>query len=119
MKRTIITLVLITSYIFGFAQTEAQKFKHDQLANKNLSAIELKSQLTKLDFSSLFTHADNAEVFGFIGDNYQRIRIKFISAFKVASSTDTYLVFGKSMVKNTICTFRGTLKISNIRKFNF
>jgi len=117
MKRTIIALVLITNSILGFAQPEAEKFKHDQLVNKNLSAIELKSKLTKLDFSYLFTHADNSEVFGFIGDNYQRIRIKFISVFKVNSSTDTYMVFGKSMVKNSICTFRGTLKISNIRKF--
>jgi len=118
MKRIIITLVFIAKAIIGFAQTEAQKFKSIHLHNKNLAVEELKPNLIKLDFSSLFTHTDNAQVFGFIGDNHQRIRIKFISVFKDTSSPDTYRIYGKSMVKNSICKFSGTLKISNIRKYS-
>jgi hypothetical protein len=117
MKLTLVTCLIFSCYCSLFGQTEAQKFKSKQLHDVYADKTELKDQLIKHNFSSLFTHADNSEVFGFIGDNYQRIRIKFISVTKDTASADTYVVFGKSMVKNNICDFRGTIKILNIRKY--
>ncbi len=103
----------------AFGQTEAHVFKEKELKMENVLATELKVQLIKYNFSSLFTITDNSEVYGFIGDNYeQRIRVKIIKVTKQPSSSDTYDVYGKSMVKNNIDEFHGIMKISNIRKRN-
>lgn len=69
------------------------------------------------DFSQLFLHTDNSIIYGFIGNNYQRLRIKFITVTKSQSLSNTYLVYGKSMVKKNICEFRGAISISSIRKY--
>jgi hypothetical protein len=117
MKYTLFTcLILLLQLSFAFAQTEAEKFKDKELNNKELSQKELKVQLIKHDFSCLFTHTDNSDVYGFIGDNYQRIRIKFVKVTKDTLSLDSYHIYGKSMVKNNIDEFTGIIKISNIRK---
>jgi hypothetical protein len=68
----------------------------------------------KYDFSKLWTKTDNSIVYGFIGNNYQRIRVKIISADKDIIHNDTYLIRGKTMVKNNICDFQGTIQITNV-----
>jgi hypothetical protein len=117
MKRLIFSLILIAYYFLALGQTEAQNFKDKQLDDTSLYEIDLKDKFAKYDFSAIFTQTDNSMVYGFIGDNYQRIRIKFISLKKDTLSQDTYLVYGKSMVKNNICEFHGTFTISNIRRY--
>lgn len=79
---------------------------------QNLKAFD------KYDFSSLWTKTDNSVVFGFIGKDYQRIRIKLISVIKNPAHPLTYFVYGKSMVKDNICSFVGNIKINSIRKYN-
>ena len=117
MKRLILSFILINYFFSVFAQSEAQKFKDKQLDDSSLYMIDLKVNLIKCDFSPLFTQTDNSVVYGFIGDNYQRIRIKFISVKKDLVLPYTYSVYGKSMVKNNICDFRGTFTILNIRRY--
>ncbi len=117
MKHTLLLCLMVLQLSFAFAQTEAEKFKDEQLHNKDLSEKDLKEQLIKHDFSNLFTNTDNSVVYGFIGDNYQRIRIKFIKVTKDTLSAYTYHIYGKSMVKNNVDEFTGTIKISNILKF--
>lgn len=98
------------------AQTESEIFKAKALSNQYFLKKELKSDLIKHDFSKLLLHADNSMIYGFIGDNYQRIRVKIIRITKDSLSPDTYDVFGKTMVKTNIDDFNGTIKITNIRK---
>ena len=52
-----------------------------------------------------------AEPLGYFGDNYQRIRVKFISVIKSESDPLEYLVYGKTMLKDNISEFQGTIKI--------
>jgi len=99
-----------------YAQTESENFKKEFLSNKYFSNAELKPDLVKHDFSKLLLHTDNSVVYGFIGDNYQRIRVKIISVTKDTLLPDTYHVFGKTMVKTNIDNFNGVIKITNIRK---
>lgn len=75
-----------------------------------------RKELLKYDLSGIFTHTDNSAVFGFIGDNFQRLRIKFLSAKKDPEKPDTYIVTGKSWVKNNIQSFSGriTLNVAGI-----
>jgi len=71
--------------------------------------------LLKYDFSSLWTNTDESSIYGFIGDNYQRIRIKIISVNKDNENPVVYNVIGKSMVKTNISQFTGVIKISQIK----
>ncbi len=99
-----------------YAQTESEIFKKKAFSNQYLLKKELKGDLTKYDFSKLLLHTDNSVIYGFIGDNYQRIRVKIIRITKDSLSSDTYNVFGKTMVKSNIDNFNGTIKITDILK---
>ncbi|MES2062221.1 MAG: hypothetical protein V4456_09900 [Bacteroidota bacterium] len=117
MKKALLAIIIVFQFTIAFAQTEAEKFRDESLQSTYLSPIELKSKFTRHDYSKLFTATDNAFVYGFIGDNFQRIRIKIISIKKDSLLLDTYNIYGKSMVKNNIDEFRGTIKITNVRKY--
>lgn len=116
MKKISLFLILLAGWHVAFAQAEAAKFKADQLKDKAFLPTEVNQQFVATDFSALWTHTENESVFGFIGDNYQRIRVRLISITKSKTLPNTYEVYGKSMVKNNIDAFTGTLHITNIRK---
>ncbi|MCO5934439.1 hypothetical protein NAF17_02710 [Mucilaginibacter sp. RB4R14] len=117
MKKLLFLIIVSLQFITAFAQTEAEKFRNGKLNNPCLSPIELKSTLIHYDYSKLFIVTNNAFVYGFIGNSFQRIRIKIISVTKDKFLPDTYNLYGKSMVKTNIDEFRGTLKITNIHKY--
>lgn len=94
-----ITLIIALLYVQLVA---AQK---TQLANSS-------EILCKNDVSNIWLHTKNAAVLGFIGDNYQRIRVKFLTVINTASNS--YIVTGKTMVKDNKCSFSGTMIIDKI-----
>jgi hypothetical protein len=78
--------------------------------------------IQKFDVSDLFTldkfNIENDTVIvsrlqplEFIGENFQRLQIRFISVIKNPSNSFEYFVYGKSRVKNNICSFQGKLTI--------
>src|ERR1700710_2101423 len=93
-------LMLIAGYNLAFGQTEADVFKKTQLENKKVIPDEVKQKFTAADLSKIWTQTENQHVYGFIGDDYQRIRVKFITVTK--ASPDTYNVYGKTMVKGNV-----------------
>ncbi len=113
MKRVLkIILLLCSVSVYG------QKFNttaawHSQIL-EGLSNSEYKDSVNHIDFGKLWTETSNTLVFGFIGANYERIRIKIISTHK-KNNTNIYEVVGKSMVKNNVCTFHGTITINSIK----
>lgn len=75
---------------------------------------EQKSRITRFDFTPLWTRvSDNDSVLGYIGNNYQRLRLVILSARKRTGDPDTYNVTGKSMVNNVVRSFSGTMKITH------
>lgn len=54
---------------------------------------------------------ERMEPIGFIGDNYQRFYIHFISVIKNPIKSNEYLIYGKTNVKNNICEFQGKIEI--------
>ena len=89
----------------------------DELIQKN----ELQ-KYSKYDFSNLWIQTDNNLVYGIIGENYERILIKFTSLKRSKNNTNEYLVTGKSMVKSNICDFSGKItvvKIQELKKLRF
>ncbi|MBF4483320.1 hypothetical protein [Flavobacterium sp. CSZ] len=82
------------------------------------SEVFQKNELLKYnshDFSNLWNTGDR-DVYGVIGDNYQRILIKFISIKRNEKNKAEYIVHGKSNVKSNICDFVGTITIVKIQE---
>ena len=91
---------------------------------QNIENSKFNEEIKKLDFSDLWTLSkfdvkngtkkmDRLEPLGFIGDNYQRFNIHFISAIKNPYDPFEYLIYGKTRVKDNICTFQGKIKITS------
>jgi hypothetical protein len=117
MKNALLTVLLTISYFLTFGQTLTQNINNRLLQDVDFTARAFSLSPGDFDFSPLFTKTDNSVIYGFIGDNYQRIRIKLLTVTKNRSLPGSYLIDGKSMVKNNICEFTGTITISGIRKY--
>jgi len=116
VKRIIcFTFILICLNVVSKAQSEAVLFKKRELNKGSFSKEDVKQQFARYNFSKLWDKTPNEFIYGFIGSDYQRIRIKFITITK-GSSSNSYLVYGKSMVKTNISDFKGTIEITDILK---
>jgi hypothetical protein len=114
IKSVIVFLLFFSLNVHGQLSEVAIKFRNDISKNNDLSKIDYKDSLVKFDFSNLWTQTDNKCVVGFIGDNYQRIRIKFLSVAKDVKHPNIYIISGISKVKDNICKFKGTIEVKNI-----
>ena len=86
-------------------------FIYNELLKTNI--IE---KYSSYDFSNIWTQSENNIVFGIIGKNNQRLRIKLLSVNKSGSNPNKYLVKGKSKVKKNICDFKGYIKVYKIQE---
>ena len=112
MNRLIFIFLIFSNVIF--AQND-EKFITDFLLGDE---FELKNETNKyIDYncSALWTKTDDDLVYGIIGEDHQRTRIKLLSITRNQENPKEYFVVGKSCVKETICDFSGTIRISEIR----
>jgi hypothetical protein len=110
---TVIFLLLITLNIFGQTNPKLLVWVTDD----TLLDKEYKESFLKYDFGALWTEFDNRYTYGIIGNHFQRLKIKIISATKDSLHPEIYHIYGKSMVKGNICSFSGTIEITSIRLF--
>src|SRR4051812_42837483 len=90
-----IFLLLFAASIYGQTNGQAADWEKEILSNESYSDAEYKNEILKYDFAPLWTKTENSSVLGFIGDNYQRLRIKIVSARKDKNNPDTYFISGK------------------------
>ncbi len=100
----------------GFSQDDSTFLNRFLLGQELVSGNNL-SAYSDIDFSSIWMTAPNHRVFGIIGSDHQRLRIKILNVTKSNDGNMKYDVFGKSMVKGNICDFSGTIEIEAIRNF--
>lgn len=117
------TLVLCFGFFFCAVQLFAQNHKQIDFINEikgyDLSKIWAADSILSIwEEDNSVAQFPRSEPLGFIGDDYQRFYIKFISAIKVQDNPNEYLVYGKTRVKNNICTFQGTIKIETAFIYN-
>lgn len=110
-------LFLLAASVGGQTNNGAVEFENQSLSDERFSTDEYKNEIVKYDLSKLWLASRNANVLGFIGDDFQRLRMKIISITKDKNKPDTYIVTGKSMVKNNINRFGGTITVSKVRAF--
>lgn len=104
----ILTLLLILCFSKNFAQNKDDNF-YKEIKNYDIAEILTTENIITENNETL----KKAEPIGFIGNDYQRFYIHFISVIKNKDNPYEYLVQGKTKVKETIRPFLGTLTIKN------
>lgn len=108
-------ILVLTFFLLFTKATFAQVYNVGKSKEwSNLNDPEFKSEpiaaLKNFDFSKIWQD-ENYPILGIIGDNYQKLGIKYISILPDAKHPNIYLVHGKSIVKNNICDFQGKIEI--------
>ncbi|HMU12618.1 MAG TPA: hypothetical protein PKE53_01360, partial [Flavobacteriales bacterium] len=105
------TIIILTVLLFGktYAQDTATINFFDQIKNYDLSTILTADSFLAEDREDSKDKIKRAEILGFIGNDYQRLYIRFISVIQNPTNPYEYLVYGKTMVKETVCSFQGSI----------
>lgn len=112
---TILFILLVTVSSPGQTDKDRAEWVASILGDSNVPAAE-QNRVKRFNFGPLWTRLhDNDSVVGYLGDDYQRMRIVILSATKHPTQAGTYKVIGKSMVKNVVRSFSGTMKITHAR----
>ena len=103
MKQNLLLLFCLLPSIMGSCHGGDSKLFHQSVM--------------KLNYSIVFLSYQEA-VYGFVGENYQRLYIHFDSISPKDSSYLNYLVFGKPMINERISLFSGELHIKQVLRIN-
>lgn len=71
---------------------------------------------SKYDFSDLWLKTKETDIYGVIGEDNRRIRIKILTIIKNKNKPSEYLVRGKSNVEGNVCDFNGKITIQKMQK---
>lgn len=125
MKKYTLTVLLLIFALISQAQIKdaiglEREFinYYDKMKTYNLSSLWTSGSLIKAEFEE----EDAGEIFrpepiGYIGDDFQRFHIHFISIIQNWNNKTEYFISGKTKVKENICNFNGVLNVRAIRLF--
>jgi hypothetical protein len=112
--------LIITFFLLSFSTL---------IYGQGVKTSDFKTQIKGYDISDLLTleqfDAENGystvkrmEPIGYIGDNFQRFYIHFISVIQNPNNPLEYLVYGKTKVKENVSSFQGTLTIMDAQTYD-
>ncbi|MCO7352770.1 hypothetical protein NHN18_04630 [Riemerella anatipestifer] len=113
-----ISVTILAVLLFGnsYAQDRIKIDFFEQIKNYNLSkVIAADSIISENREEKIKEKVKRPEILGFIGNNYQRFFIHFTSVIQNPTNPYEYLVSGKTKVRETICTFQGTITIKQAK----
>jgi len=100
--------IKIAILFFSSVQLYAQSICRTDIMNgEPLMPLDKAKQFVKYNFSDLWLHTENGLIYGIIGNEHQRILIKFLEIVKDPVNPEQYVVKGKSSVKGNVCSFKG------------
>jgi hypothetical protein len=111
MRLILISIFLLTLSFPSFSQGLSD---YDDIINIDTEYKTTEPNLEELkniNLSRFWLNNPTERRLGFIGKNYLRLHMKFLSIIKNPSDPLEYLVYGKSMVNDNISEFQGTIKI--------
>jgi hypothetical protein len=111
-KKSMIFFILATILSCVPNVVKASDYIDTLIQNERIVSKDITHKIIKFDLSNLWTTTRNDCVYGYIGKNYQRLRIKFISVQRDSIDSTVYNVQGKSNVKANICSFQGFITIN-------
>ena len=108
---------ILIAFIFFSLQNYGQETlcRKDILNENKVFENNQIEKYSKFDFSNLWMKTENESVYGIIGEDYQRILMKFIFVERTLDNPNEYLVYGKSSVKSSVCDFIGKIGQINIQ----
>lgn len=112
MAVSLVVIVLLCGHTYG--QDNGKDF-YIQIKNYDLSTILTADSILTEDRENSKDKIKRAEALGFIGDNFQRFHIHFISIIQNPTNHYEYLVYGKTMVKENVCSFQGKIVVKESR----
>ncbi|WP_326983362.1 hypothetical protein VUJ46_02095 [Chryseobacterium sp. MYb264] len=99
-------------------------FTHAQNTNKNFYSEIGNYDISKIINAASFSNYEEPEVIiqrpepiGYIGEDYQRFYIHFTKIERSVKNPYEYTIEGKTMVKNNIRSFKGTLSVTQSEIF--
>jgi hypothetical protein len=101
----------------GVAQNNVEQFRAEVLSDAGVVRSNIMAKFGKHDLAGLFTNTGR-QTFGFIGEEYQRFSIVFLSVIRNPESEFQYMVYGRNRVKDNVCEFQGTFNVTEIYLFN-
>ncbi len=113
MKKVVVFILLITNLSFSQTKDFLKSFVQGEFDKTNYL-----NDFNTYNFSNVWTQTKETLIFGIIGENHQRIRIKLLSVKKNPKKGNEYFVYGKSKVKNNILEFKGTITLKKVLKLN-
>src|SRR5574343_505270 len=110
--------ILFLFLFFCFQNYGQENLCRKDILNKNQVFEENQiEKYTKFDFSTLWTKTENELVYGIIGEDYQRILIKFIFVERTLDNPHEYLLYGKSSLKSNDSPSIGIIFLRKIQDF--
>jgi hypothetical protein len=111
MQVTLLLLFLLRNDLAGQTTTDYST----QIANADLSELWVSQRLLIIEEENKERFIPRSEPLGFIGNNYQRFYIHFVTAKRSTTNHLQYLVTGKTKVRSNVCDFKGTITIKEAR----
>ncbi len=112
MRRTIFLFLLVLCGCYLKAQDEILTLNN--LKQKNIAHLFASETIIAEDTDTL----TRIEPLGFIGENYQRFYIHYLTVEKSETNPLCYRVTGKTRVKDNICDFTGEIILDSIIHHN-
>lgn len=118
-KKTIGILAVILSFFFLFSSSRAQV---SDSAGMITPVDSVQERLLKIIENSDLGYLWKGELsqenrLGYIGDNFQRIQVRFLSVIQNFDNPYEYFLYGKTKVRDNICEFQGSLRITETGYF--
>lgn len=114
---------MIICLMSAFVGTNGQTFNKNDMSLKYTDILTSSgdslldtNQIAKYlsyDFSDILKPR---RILGIIGDNYQRLQMKFSSIKKNEDNPAEYIVCGQSKVNNNLCDFKGKITIKKLQE---
>ena len=114
MKKILTFSLLISSVIINGQEIKTSDFT-EEIKNYDISDLWT---LEKFQKENDTTTIDRLEPLGYIGENHQRFHIHLISAIQNHSNPFKYFIYGKTKVNLNICSFQGSITITESRTYD-
>jgi len=81
------------------------------VAGQNVVSKDIRNFLIRTNLSQLWLKTESNNIYGFIGNNYQRLQIKILKIKQDDNNKTLYHIFGKDKVNERVTDFKGTFKV--------
>jgi hypothetical protein len=129
MSKLFLGIIILSVTFFSVNILNSQPNDNSSFAadfNKHLIQQLLKTKYQNLDvnnfakknnLSKFFGKMESEKIFGFIGNEMERIKVKIMSIEQDKSSNSTFNISGKTKVSKNISDFNGQIKLTNVYSF--